>query len=92
MFGRERQRIISWVLTTIRGSGRAGGGQSTFADARLENRVHVKRFNRPPYAREKRSDIEAALIEGLESGPVEEWTAKDWEDMKQCVTQRHQSS
>ena len=43
-------------------------------------------------AREKRSDIEAALIEGLESGPVEEWTAKDWEDMKQRVTQRHQSS
>jgi putative addiction module CopG family antidote len=25
-------------------------------------------------AREKRSDIEAALIEGLESGPAEQWT------------------
>lgn len=43
-------------------------------------------------ARDKRSDIEAALIEGLESRPVEEWTGQDWENMKQRVTQRHQAS
>ena len=40
-------------------------------------------------ARSKRSDIEAALIEGLKSGPAEEWKSQDWSEMKQRVTQRH---
>ena len=41
-------------------------------------------------ARRKRSDLEAALITGLESGAPEEWTSEDWESMKQRVVQRHQ--
>ena len=41
-------------------------------------------------ARKKRSDIEVALIEGLESGPAEEWTSHEWQQMKQRVTARHQ--
>lgn len=41
-------------------------------------------------ARKKRTDIEAALIEGLESGPAEEWTTQEWEDIKQRVIERHQ--
>ncbi len=28
-------------------------------------------------ARHKRSEIEAALIEGLQSGPAEEWTSQE---------------
>ena len=41
-------------------------------------------------ARKKRTEIEAALIEGLESGPAEEWTSQEWVDMKQRVIERHQ--
>lgn len=41
-------------------------------------------------ARRKRTEIEAALIEGLESGPPEEWTRQDWAEMKQRVIERNQ--
>lgn len=41
-------------------------------------------------ARSKRSEIEAALIEGLRSGSAEEWTSDEWADMKQRVIERHQ--
>ena len=41
-------------------------------------------------ARKKRTDIEAALIEGLESGPAEEWTPQEWANIKQRVIERHQ--
>ena len=41
-------------------------------------------------AREKRSEIEAALIEGLESGPAEEWTSQEFSDIKQRVMKRHE--
>ena len=41
-------------------------------------------------ARRKKSEIEAALIEGLESGPAEQWTSQEWQDMKQRVIDRHQ--
>ena len=41
-------------------------------------------------ARSKRSEIEAALIEGLQSGPAEEWTSQEWTDMKQRVIERQQ--
>jgi putative addiction module CopG family antidote len=40
-------------------------------------------------ARSQRSEIEAALIEGLRSGPAEEWSSQDWVDMKQRVVERH---
>ena len=43
-------------------------------------------------ARSKRSEIEAALLEGLQSGPAEEWTSQEWADIKQRVIQRHQES
>ena len=43
-------------------------------------------------ARSKRSEIEAALIEGLHSGPAEEWTSKEWADIKQRVIEREQES
>ena len=41
-------------------------------------------------ARNKRSEIEAALIEGLQSGPAEEWTSQEWADIRQRVIERHQ--
>ena len=41
-------------------------------------------------ARKKRTDIEAALLEGLQSGPAEEWTSQEWADIKQSVIERHQ--
>ena len=43
-------------------------------------------------ARSKRSEIEAALLEGLQSGPAEEWTSQEWADIKQRVIQRHPES
>ena len=36
-------------------------------------------------ARKDRSGIETALIEGLESGPAEEWTSEEWAQIKQRV-------
>jgi putative addiction module CopG family antidote len=41
-------------------------------------------------AHRKRSDLEAALLEGLSSGPADEWTSQEWSDMRQRVIQRHQ--
>jgi len=41
-------------------------------------------------ARCERSAIEAALVEGLESGPSEEWTSEEWADIRERVTERHQ--
>ena len=40
-------------------------------------------------ARNKRSEIETALLEGLASGPAEEWTSQEWADIKQRVIERH---
>ena len=40
-------------------------------------------------ARRTRSEIEAALIEGLQSGPAEEWTSREWVDMKRRLIERH---
>jgi len=42
-------------------------------------------------ARRKRSEIEAALIEGGQSGPAEEWMSQEWAEMKQRVIERHQA-
>ena len=39
-------------------------------------------------ARRKRTEIEAALIEGLESGPAEEWSSQEWADIRQRVVER----
>ena len=41
-------------------------------------------------ARNKRSEIEAALIDGLQSGPAQEWTSEEWSEIKQRVMRRHQ--
>ena len=41
-------------------------------------------------ARDGRSAIEAALLDGLESGPAEEWTKDEWAGIKQRVAERHQ--
>jgi Arc/MetJ-type ribon-helix-helix transcriptional regulator len=41
-------------------------------------------------ARCKRADIEAALLDGLRSGPAEEWTSVDWAEMRQRLIERHQ--
>jgi putative addiction module CopG family antidote len=43
-------------------------------------------------AKKRRTDIEAALIEGLESGPAEEWASQEWQDIKKRVIKRHQES
>jgi putative addiction module CopG family antidote len=40
-------------------------------------------------ARRGRSAIEAALIEGLNSGPAEEWTKEEWAGIRQRVIERH---
>jgi putative addiction module CopG family antidote len=41
-------------------------------------------------ARRKRSEIEAALIKGLHSGPPKEWTRQEWNEMRNRVRERHQ--
>ena len=41
-------------------------------------------------ARSGQSAIETALVEGLDSGPAEEWTKGEWAAIRQRVTQRHQ--
>jgi putative addiction module CopG family antidote len=41
-------------------------------------------------AKKRRSDIEAALVEGLESGPAQEWTSQEWQDIKERIIKRHQ--
>jgi len=43
-------------------------------------------------ARSKRSEIEVALLEGLQSGPAEEWTSQEWADVRQRVIERHQET
>jgi antitoxin ParD1/3/4 len=40
-------------------------------------------------ARKKKSEIEAALLEGLDSGPAEEWTSDEWAEIKKRVVHRH---
>ena len=40
-------------------------------------------------ARKRKSEIEVALLEGLESGPAEEWTSDEWADIKKRVIERH---
>jgi len=39
-------------------------------------------------AKQKRTDIETALIEGIESGPAEEWTSQEWQDIKRRISDR----
>lgn len=41
-------------------------------------------------ARKNRSAIETALIEGIESGPAEEWTSEEWQAIRDRVAQRHE--
>jgi putative addiction module CopG family antidote len=41
-------------------------------------------------ARRSRSSLEAALLEGLESGPAEEWTRQEWLEIQQRVIARQQ--
>ncbi len=38
-------------------------------------------------ARRKKSDIEIALIEGLESGPPEQWTSQEWQDINRRIVE-----
>ncbi len=40
-------------------------------------------------ARKNCSTIEAALIEGLDSGPAEEWTSQEWLAIRDRVALRH---
>ena len=40
-------------------------------------------------ARNKKSDIEAALLTGLASGPAEEWTSQEWRDLERRVFEKH---
>jgi len=42
-------------------------------------------------ARQSRSSIETALLEGIESGPPEEWTSQEWLEIRQRVIERHRS-
>ena len=41
-------------------------------------------------ARQKRSSIETALLEGIESGPPLEWTQEQWQEIRDRVTESHQ--
>lgn len=40
-------------------------------------------------ARREVAHLEAALIEGLESGPAEPWTADEWAAIRRRVVERH---
>ncbi|MGY8769882.1 MAG: ribbon-helix-helix domain-containing protein [Pirellulales bacterium] len=40
-------------------------------------------------ARSNRSSLEGALLEGLDSGPTEEFSSQDWSGMKQRLMDRH---
>ena len=39
-------------------------------------------------AKKKRTGLEVALIEGLESGPAEEWASQEWQESKQRIAER----
>ncbi|NOY30545.1 MAG: hypothetical protein GXP28_10335 [Planctomycetes bacterium] len=41
-------------------------------------------------AQKNRSAIETALIEGIESGPAEEWTSQEWQAIRNRVARRHE--
>lgn len=40
-------------------------------------------------ARSERVEIEAALVEGLNDPPAEEWTGEEFEGLKQRLLRRH---
>lgn len=40
-------------------------------------------------ARQKKHEIDLALLEGLASGPAEEWKPSEWKAMKQRVVNQH---
>jgi antitoxin ParD1/3/4 len=40
-------------------------------------------------ARNKKSEIEAALLTGLEGGPAEEWMSQEWQDIERRVVEKH---
>ncbi len=64
----------------------------------IENKVERGQFtNASEYivalvdaARREQSDIETALLKGLNSGPPEEWTTEQWQDIRQRVVDRQQ--
>jgi len=72
------------------------GDLQTFVDAQ----VRTGQFNNANdytvalvvAARQSRSSIETALLEGLHSGPAEEWMSREWAEIRERVTQRHQRS
>lgn len=39
--------------------------------------------------RRARDKVEALLEEGLNSGPLEEWTKEDWDDIRREIHERH---
>ncbi|PHS03082.1 MAG: type II toxin-antitoxin system ParD family antitoxin [Blastopirellula sp.] len=41
-------------------------------------------------ARSNRSNLEGALLAGLDSGPAEEFTSQEWTGIKQRLMDRHQ--
>lgn len=41
--------------------------------------------------RKERERVEALLDEGLRSGPSQEWTSQDWDDMWSEVERRHEA-
>ena len=40
-------------------------------------------------ARNKKSEIEATLLTGLASGPADEWTSQEWQDLERRVIEKH---
>jgi putative addiction module CopG family antidote len=42
-------------------------------------------------ARRQRSSLEAALLEGLASGPPTEWTDLEWQSIRQRMVQRRKA-
>lgn len=43
-------------------------------------------------ARQNRSAIDLALLEGLDSGPAEEWTSNEWAEIRERVAERGRGS
>lgn len=43
-------------------------------------------------ARSRKSEIEVAVLEGLNSGPAQEWTDGEWAEIQRRVIARHSAS
>jgi antitoxin ParD1/3/4 len=53
---------------------------------------YVRELIRTEQRQRARSELEALLLEGINSGPATEMTAEDWEKLRERVRQRDKKS